>query len=70
MGEQAFLCTIHCLDLIHIPLKLHEDISNGLLSVQECLEKINQRGITGKVGKREQSFFCVICRPDLIHIFL
>ena len=27
-GEQSFLCTKHCPDLIHIPIKLHEDILN------------------------------------------
>ena len=33
------------LDLIHIPIKLHEDIPNGseLQRIQECLEK-NNRG--------------------------
>ena len=36
--------------------------------VQECLEKINKRGITWKLRKREQSFLCATCRPDLIHI--
>ena len=48
-GEQSFLCVTHphC-DLIHIPIKLHEDIPNGteLWRLQECLEKNNQRGIT------------------------
>ena len=29
MGEQSFLCMTHCPDLIHIPIKLHEDIPNG-----------------------------------------
>ena len=30
-GEQSFLCATHCCDLpvIHIPIKLHEDIPNG-----------------------------------------
>ena len=36
--------------------------------VQECLGKINPRGITRKLGKGKQSFLCVTCRPDLIHI--
>ena len=27
--EQSFLCTTHQSDLIHIPVKLHEDIPNG-----------------------------------------
>ena len=30
--------------------------------------KINQKGITWKLRKREQSFLCVTYRPDLIHI--
>ena len=29
MGEQSFLCVTCRLDLIHIPIKLHEDIPNG-----------------------------------------
>ena len=28
-GEQSFLHTTHHCDLIHIPIKLHEDIPNG-----------------------------------------
>ena len=28
-GEQSFLCATRHLDLIHIPIKLHEDILNG-----------------------------------------
>ena len=28
-GEQSFLCTIHPRDQVHIPIKLHEDISNS-----------------------------------------
>ena len=28
-GEQSFLCATHCLDLIHTPIKLHEDILKG-----------------------------------------
>ena len=27
--EQSFLCATHCHDLIHSPIKLHEDILNG-----------------------------------------
>ena len=26
--EQSFLCTTRCPDVIHIPMKLHEDILN------------------------------------------
>ena len=25
-GEQSFLCVIHCLDLLYISIKYHEDI--------------------------------------------
>ena len=35
---------------------------------QECLEKNNQRGITWKLRKGEQSFLCVTCHPNPIHI--
>ena len=35
---------------------------------QECLEKINQKGITWKLRKWEQSFLCVTCCPNLKHI--
>ena len=28
-GKQSFLCATHPHDLIHIPIKLHEDIPNG-----------------------------------------
>ena len=27
--EQSFLCKTHPRDLIHIPIKVHEDIPNG-----------------------------------------
>ena len=30
--------------------------------------KINQRGITWKLRKGEQSFLCMTCHPDLIQI--
>ena len=39
-----------------------------LWRVQECLEKINQRGETWKLRKGEQLFLCGTHRPDLIHI--
>ena len=32
--------------------------------------KINQRGITWKIIKGEQSFLSVTCRRDLIHILM
>ena len=38
------------------------------MSGTRILEKINQRGITWKLRKGEQSFLCVKHRPDLIHI--
>ena len=43
--ERPFLCTTQCLDLIHISIKVQEDILNvaKLWRVRECLEKINQR---------------------------
>ena len=47
------------LDLILIPLKLHEDISQmvtDLWGVQEFLGKNNQKGITWKLRKGEQPF--------------
>ena len=28
-GGQSFLCATHCSDLIHIPIKLQEDVPNG-----------------------------------------
>ena len=28
-GEQSFLCMTHSHDLIHVPIKLHEDIPKG-----------------------------------------
>ena len=38
------------------------------MEVQEYLEEINLRGITQKVRKGEQSFLCMVCRLDLMHI--
>ena len=43
-GGQSFLLVTYCTDRIHIPIKLHE--VTILWSKQECLEQINQRGIT------------------------
>ena len=34
----------------------------------KCLEKLNQRGITWKLRKGEQSFSLATCCPNLIHI--
>ena len=42
----------------------------ALWSVQECLEKINQRGITQKLRQGEQSFLCTTSRLDLIHVHI
>ena len=39
-----------------------------LSHIHERLKKINQRGITWKLRKGEQSFLCVTRCPDLIHI--
>ena len=36
--------------------------------IQECLEKINQRGITRKLRKRKQSFLCRTHCLDLIYV--
>ena len=41
-----------------------------LWRVQECLQKNNQRGITWKLRKEEQSFLCATRRRDLIHILI
>ena len=56
-GEQLFLYTTRRHDLIHIPIKLHEDIPNGycVMAHTRMFEK-NQRGITWKLRKGEQSF--------------
>ena len=40
-----------------------------LWRIQDCLEKINQRGIPWKlIRKGKQSFLCLTHHPDLIHI--
>ena len=69
-GEQSFLRTTHRCDLIHIPIKLHEDIPNDYLvmSCTRILKKSNQRGITWKLRKGEQSSLSMTHDPDLIHI--
>ena len=50
--EQSFLYATHFFDLIHIPIKFHEDIPNsyrvircGLQEYWEKCKKNNQRGI-------------------------
>ena len=56
-------------DLIHIPIKLHEDIPNnyGVIARTRMFEK-NQRGIAWKLRKEEQSFLFTTCLSDLVHI--
>ena len=68
--EQLFLCAIQHPDLIHIPLKLHEDILNRywIMERTRMFGKINQRGITWKIREGEQSFLCPTHRRDPIHI--
>ena len=53
-GEQPFSRVIPCPDLIHISIKLHEDIPNcyWVTAHTRMLGKINQRGITWKIKKR------------------
>ena len=69
-GAQSFSYTTCCPNLIHIPIKLHEDIPNlyRVTRKQESREKIKQKGITWKVRKGEQSFLCVTCCSVPIHI--
>ena len=66
-GKQLFLCLSCHLDLMHIPIKLHDDIPNGYW-YKNVSKKINQRDITQKLRKGEQSFLCVTHCLDLIHI--
>ena len=40
--EQSFLCTTHCPNLIHIPLKLHEDNPYSYC-VMECTRMFDKR---------------------------
>ena len=65
--KQSFLCMTRRRDQIHILIKLHEDIPNGygVMLCTRILEKINQRSITWKLRKGEQSFLCATHRPDL-----
>ena len=68
--EQSFLCATRHPDLKHI-LKYCMKISLTLIELrhkQECLEKINQRGITWQLRKGEQLFLCATSHPNLIHI--
>ena len=41
-GEQLFLKATHCLDLIYIPLKFHEDIPNSYKVMWFTIMKITQ----------------------------
>ena len=68
-GEQSFLCATHHCNLIHIPIKCMK-IPQRLLSYgayKNVWKKINQRGITWKLRKGEQSFLCETHRLDLIY---
>ena len=67
--KQSFLCGTRRPDLIHIPIKLHEDILNdySIMERTRMFDKINQKDITSKLRKGEQSFLCVTHRHDLIH---
>ena len=55
-----------------IRLFLHLGVSRKFMQEQlikqDCSEKINQRDITWKLKKLEQSFLCMACCPDLKHI--
>ena len=69
-GEQSFLCWTRRPDLIHISIKLREDIliCHWIMKCTRMFGKINQMGITWKIRKGEQSFLCMTHRCDLIHI--
>ena len=41
-GKQSFLCATNCLYLLHIPIKLHEDIMNSELVIECIRMKITQ----------------------------
>ena len=45
-GEQSFLCTTHRHNLLHIPIKLHEDIPNGyrVMACTRMFEKNKSKG--------------------------
>ena len=62
MHDRSSLSYAYSLSCMKIPLMVTE-----LCRVQEFWKKINQRVITWKQRKREQSFLCVTHRPDLIH---
>ena len=51
--EQSFLCATHRHDLIHIPIKLHEDILNcyRIMERTRMFVNVNQRDITLKLRK-------------------
>ena len=70
-GEQSFFYKTHRLNLIHTAIKFHQAFPYGYL-VMVCTrivwEKSNQREVTQKVRKGEQSFLHGICRIDIIHI--
>ena len=45
-GEQSSLYMTHRLDLIHIPIKLHEDMATNYGVYKNFWNNNNQRGIT------------------------
>ena len=69
-GEQLFLCMSHHRDLIHILVKLHEDIPKGyrVMVRTRIFGKKYSKGHSLETKKEEQSFLCATRRPDLIHI--
>ena len=68
-GEPLFLYRTCRPDLIHISIKLHEDIPNSnRVTARTIIFEKNQRGIIWKLRMGEQSFMYATCSPDLIHI--
>ena len=60
----------HCLAIIHIAIKFHQDIPNGYL-VMACIrivwKKKNQREVTQKQRKGDQSFLYTKHCLNLMH---
>ena len=70
--EQSFLYATHFLDQIHIPIKCHEDISNGYRvmgctrrEITQNKHKNKQNAITLKPENRTQPWLYATRRPDL-----
>ena len=62
-----------CLKFIHIAIKFHQDIPYGYIPsygtrIDSVGKKINQREVTQKLRKGEQSFLYVTHCLELIHI--